>query len=223
MNNSFFYIDHHIQTDILSNLLIKGPKNFSFLKPDEVENSLFMYHMRKLIDRGLVEKKDGSYCLTPDGARWLNQTGLSRRPADKPRNLIQFMVVFEDKILISKRHEHMAQHMNRYLLPGGLHKFGLTSLESAEEIAGSFQLKPSPAILTQVETIIPDHNSHTIADIYEATTENSDYDFKDDVYKMSYLPIKNVVAMTTNEAGNMPILVSKYLDKSLGRHEEFKL
>ena len=40
---------------------------------------------------------------------------------------------------------------------------------------------------------------------------------------MSYLPIKNVVAMTTNEAGNMPILVSKYLDKSLGRHEEFKL
>lgn len=64
-----FHIDHHLQAKVLSHLVSNGESSFSALKPDDVENSLFMYHVRKLITRGIIAKTDSGYILSPDGAR----------------------------------------------------------------------------------------------------------------------------------------------------------
>lgn len=126
------FVDHHIQKTILATLMKDGQASFSNLKPDNVENSLFMYHMRKLINRGMVEKQQDGFGLTAQGTRWLNRTGSAVYQVQAVRSLVQLIVIQDDKVLVSERRAHLAKHMNRYLLPGGLHDFGYTSLQSAQ-------------------------------------------------------------------------------------------
>jgi hypothetical protein len=217
-----FYVDHYIQTDILSVLLRQGPKNFSALKPAELENSLFMYHMRKLIARGIVEKKDGNFSLTAAGVRWLNKTGLGRGEVEAPRCLVQFLVLADNRLLLSERQEHMAEHLNRYLLPGGLHSFGETSLESAQKLSAGINLRLSGGVISQLETIAAGQNSHTIADIYLASVADDNHLFSNDIYKFSFMPISTALKLPAKAAGPIPFILTKYLAKSLGPREEFK-
>ena len=133
-------VDHHLQSTVVETLKEHGETAFSYLKPASVENSLFMYHVRKLITRGIVEKSHGGFRLTPDGARWANHTNHAEQYRPTPRALIQFIVVKDTTVLISERVEHMATHLNRYMLPGGLHRFGETSDESAKRIAAQLGL-----------------------------------------------------------------------------------
>jgi len=181
-----------------------------------------MYHMRKLISRGLVEKTDGNFNLTPDGARWLNKTGLDQQP-EGPRCLIQLLVIVGDSILLAERRQHLAESMNRYLLPGGRHIFGETSLNSTRLLAQKLNLKLNDKLITQVETIIIGLSSHTIADIYKASTDNDNYSLEYSNYHLGFKPIKAVLAMSVKEAGSLPLILSQYLDKSLGQRSHFNL
>ena len=182
--NKHFVVDHHIQTSILSMLMQEGPNTFSKIKPGDIENSLFMYHMRKLVSRGLVEKQDGDFTLTPEGARWLNKTGLKADPIQEPRCIVQFLVINKDMILISERLDHLATHMNKYLLPGGLHNYGSTSIESAQRVATSLHLSPPENLLCKIETI-NSTQSHSLADIYSTSPPSHDYILHDGLYTVS--------------------------------------
>ena len=63
-------LDHHIQKSIVYDLAFAESLRFSDLKPDELENKAFTYHLKKVISAGLVEKlPDGTYTLTPEGRR----------------------------------------------------------------------------------------------------------------------------------------------------------
>lgn len=63
-------LDHHIQRTIVYQLAFASSMRFGELKPDDIENKLFTYHLKKVIAAGFVEKNnEGLYKLTSEGRR----------------------------------------------------------------------------------------------------------------------------------------------------------
>ncbi|MFZ2544412.1 MAG: hypothetical protein WAW80_00305 [Candidatus Saccharimonadales bacterium] len=63
-------LDHHIQRQIVYDLAFSSGLRFSELKPDNLENKSFDYHLKKVIIAGYVVKKEnGTYSLTSEGKR----------------------------------------------------------------------------------------------------------------------------------------------------------
>lgn len=63
-------LDHYLQRDIVYRLAFSEGERFSDLKPDDIENKLFNYHLKKLVSAGYVEKtNEGLYRLTAEGRR----------------------------------------------------------------------------------------------------------------------------------------------------------
>lgn len=63
-------LDHYIQRDIVYHLAFADQLRFGELKPDDIDNKLFTYHLKKVIAAGFVEKRDnGAYALTAEGRR----------------------------------------------------------------------------------------------------------------------------------------------------------
>jgi len=63
-------LDHHIQKSIVYDLAFAESLRFSDLKPDELENKAFTYHLKKVISAGLVEKLPSvAYTLKSKGRR----------------------------------------------------------------------------------------------------------------------------------------------------------
>ena len=58
---------HEIQAGILKNLLFANGSNFSFLNTQKLDNNHFTFHIKRLLEIGLVEKKDDKYFLTTKG------------------------------------------------------------------------------------------------------------------------------------------------------------
>lgn len=78
-------LDHHLQRAIVYRLAFSPGLRFSELKPDEVENKLFDYHLKKVIASKLVVKReDGTYALTAEGRR-LGKRALDKRLASVDR------------------------------------------------------------------------------------------------------------------------------------------
>jgi hypothetical protein len=61
-------LNHHIQKGIIYRLALNSPLRFSELKPAELDNKLFTYHLNIVMKLGLVIKNDeGLYILTSEG------------------------------------------------------------------------------------------------------------------------------------------------------------
>jgi len=61
-------LNHHIQKGIIYRLALESPLRFTDLKPDEIDNKLFSYHLKLVIKSGLVTKNsDSLYALTSEG------------------------------------------------------------------------------------------------------------------------------------------------------------
>lgn len=133
-------IDHHIQAKILQRLFSgDSPVSFSDLKPNDIENSLFMYHMRKLEDRGLITRANKGFLLTPNGARWVNfSSPQTMKNKLVPRMLINLIITTKngDKVVVSKRTSAVSQYLTRYLLPSGFHIYDVPIQEAAKTICG---------------------------------------------------------------------------------------
>lgn len=60
--------EHHIQKEILYNLILSDSVRFADLKPDGIDSNVFTYHLKQLIKQKLVLKNEnGTYDLTPLG------------------------------------------------------------------------------------------------------------------------------------------------------------
>ncbi len=153
------YIDHFLQAETLNKLAsADGPIRFSDLKPEGIENSLFMYHANKLINRGLVAKTDGGFGLTLKGARWTNHAGTFHDfSITTPRPLVQFIIQdSDDNTLLAVRRGQLREQLNDYLLPGNIYRYGLTLEENAAAILGeifSDVAIPQPVLLTVADII----------------------------------------------------------------------
>lgn len=167
------YVDHFLQAQIIQLLVTsEKPLRFSKLKEDGVENSLFMYHANKLIDRGLIEKHSQGFQLTIKGARWANFASSSLMNREVlPKTLVQCIIKSEDSVLIANRTGSMKDLLNRYMLPGGTHHFGKTAEECIMIFLNELfsELIDDPKLLTIAEVIITSEDdliSHTISHIF---------------------------------------------------------
>ncbi len=193
------FTDHHIQDTIIT-ALVSGDQRFSELVPDGMEHSLFMYHMRKLVKDGLVEKDDTVYRLTLKGAQLYNARYSLKKPLQYPRALIQFVVTKDDQILLSKRTTSLAQKLNEYMLPGGVHYFLAPSRTAAAQIAKARGLQVGEYI-GQLETIAAKNNYHGLIDLYKATVIKEDKRQQVE-YAFDWQPIKEVADMSFAIAGS---------------------
>lgn len=233
MTNDFLtkqYVDHFLQAQIIQQLAASdSPVRFSDLKENGVENSLFMYHANKLIDRGLIEKYNGGFQLTTKGARWANFTNsnlLSRVALPKP--LVQCIIKAEDSVLIANRTGSMKDLLNKYVLPGGLHHFG----KSAEESATLFLQKlfagsvGTPSLITVADVIIT-HNDefvyHTISHIFTVTLSGKIDPENTDKYEYNWVDIGSVKGTNPmfKDSQIVPTIVENQL--TLKPYEIFKL
>lgn len=64
---------HEIQASILKELLFNNGTNFSSLNITKLDNNHFTFHIKKLIDVGLVQKYNGKYFLTELGKQEAGQ------------------------------------------------------------------------------------------------------------------------------------------------------
>lgn len=174
-------IDHHIQRDVLQQLFKSAePLSFSDLKPGDVDNSLFMYHMRKLTARGLIEKNRTGYQLTPDGARRINFVSTDTlKPDLYPRVLVSFIVLDETKthVLLSHRISNAAGYVGAYVMPAGRMRYGIPLHESVQERAKDlFGTTVEVKALGSYETIVTSddgYTHHTVSFVHQASLDQA--------------------------------------------------
>lgn len=215
------HIDHHFQARIVDELWL-GERTFSELKPSGIENSLFMYHLRRLIARGIVIKTGQGYSLTPDGARWAHKLDHpSYRAPSALRTLVQLFIVRNGQLLISQRQGVTAKYMNRYLLPSALHAFGTSSEECANALARQLGTTRGH-FMTQVETIMPSQQLHAISDIYAGEYHRESLPADEAYYHYTWISLEEVAAMSITEAGALPALTRSYLNGTLTPRQTLK-
>lgn len=112
-------IDHHLQQAIIELLKQSSePVRYTDLKDPAIENSLFSYHLNKLLTRGMLQKIDDGYSLTVEGARWLNDNGSSIKSSEAPRIAVALVIRDEaDNYLIGRRTGQMKATINDYITP----------------------------------------------------------------------------------------------------------
>lgn len=206
------FTDHHIQDKIIA-ALVAGEQRFSALVPPGTEHSLFMYHMRKLIKDELVEKDDQLYRLTLKGAQLYNARHHLDKPLNYPRSLIQFLVVSGDSVLLSRRKTGIANQLNEYMLPGGIHYFMAPSQTAATSIARARGLTVT-GLAASLETIAPARNYHGLIDIYTAEMVASTKKVHPE-YELVWLPIADVMAMSFDRAGSAPFILRRHAARTI--------
>ena len=101
-------LDHHIQRQIVYQLAFVDSLRFGELKPDDLDNKLFTYHLKKVVAAGFVSKGvDGSYALTLEGRR-IGKGALERerKYIDRAYSVILIALQKDDTWLLYKRHTH---------------------------------------------------------------------------------------------------------------------
>ncbi len=64
---------HQVQAKILTELLFKPGSKFSNLNKMELTNDHFTFHIKKLVEQGLVYKKEAEYFLSESGKEFANR------------------------------------------------------------------------------------------------------------------------------------------------------
>lgn len=157
-------VDHFIQLDILKKLATgTTPLKFSELLNPGFENSLFAYHLKKLCERGLIEKNAiGRYLLTTRGAQVGNWYVESLANVLHPRNLVNFYIEQNNQILLVKRTDAYSTLLNTYLFPGGIVKYGTsTSITASELTIKRFGRSLQHEFIFTFESIIRSHDGFT--------------------------------------------------------------
>lgn len=203
------FTDHHLQDKIVA-ALVDGKKRFSELVPEGLENSMFMYHMNKLLKKGIVQKEDDVYSLTLEGAKKYNARFRLRDPLELPILLVQYLVIENDKVLLTRRKTFLSESLNEYMLPGGNHFFLSSSRNSAMSNAKIRGLEPGEFLFT-VETIAKPRRFHGIIDVYNAKLKGS-LQIKAE-YEQVWLPFEEVLSMSFEQAGSAAFILQKYISK----------
>lgn len=77
---------HHIQQQILAQLIPRAAARYRDLKPVGMDGNLFTYHLGRLIKDEFILKEDGQYRLSPAGARYAGTLSLATlQPRIQPK------------------------------------------------------------------------------------------------------------------------------------------
>lgn len=114
-----YRIEHPQQRDILRRLSKAEGLRFSELKPDIVENNIFMYHIHLLIRQGLIKKHDdGQYMLTSEGLRYVALVTRGQLEHRTQPKLFSFLVLCNDYGEVVLHRRASQPFMGKYAFPG---------------------------------------------------------------------------------------------------------
>lgn len=95
---------HNLQKRILYDLLFESKLKYSELKPLEMENAQFVFHIKQLIDKNLVKKLPDGYQLTDIGKEYANKINVDNIGIYFQSKITAVLcAIQEDTILIYKR------------------------------------------------------------------------------------------------------------------------
>jgi predicted transcriptional regulator len=98
-------IEHNVQRQILRFLGHHERARFTDIKPPELENNAFQYHLKQLIAAKLIRKnEDGTYEITPEGKQEFIVSHLSRTELHEQAHAIFLCALRDgDKWLVARR------------------------------------------------------------------------------------------------------------------------
>lgn len=99
---------HHIQKTIISTLAQKIHLSFSELKPQDIENKLFDYHLKLTIRDDLVVKDSKGYSLSTTGRKMWKRISENSELTSERAFSVLFMVIknSDDEWLLYRRKTH---------------------------------------------------------------------------------------------------------------------
>ena len=96
-----------IQLKILTKLTTSGDgSRYMRLKPEEIESDKFNYHLKYLIGKGLVDKKDNLYGLTVEGRKYISNLDALGNVRETFKVSVALYAVKDNQILLQKRLRH---------------------------------------------------------------------------------------------------------------------
>ena len=219
------YVDHYLQSALLLRLAAADrPLRFTEVKEDGIENSLFMYHANKLIQRGAIVKSGDGFALTPNGARWVNSMNVDMSGANPTvKTLVQFVIRDDEgNILLSSRKGQLKELLNDYMLPGGLHKSGLTADENAKRILEWMfgDAPPKVQFLSVVENLSVYDDGftyHSISHVYTVDMRDRKTPEDDERFEFTWMKISAVTSDNPVFAKSLfvPTFIEKLQDGTL--------
>jgi 8-oxo-dGTP pyrophosphatase MutT (NUDIX family) len=120
-----------VKKDILFRLIYSEGLRYRDLKPDDTDPKLFTYHLKKLIEEGLIEKTGIYYHLTYKGMfftekyRWTD-----KEFAPQPRVHVLVAIKTEDKFVMIKRARQ--SYLGYIDFPGGKAELNENTKQSAK-------------------------------------------------------------------------------------------
>lgn len=128
-------IEHPLQRDILRRLSRNEGLRFSELKPDILENNVFMYHIHLLIRQGLVMKHDdGRYMLTVDGLRYVGIVTRGQLEHRIQPKLFSFLVLCNDRGEVVLHRRASQPFIGKYAFPGEVIYFADSIMNHKERL-----------------------------------------------------------------------------------------
>ena len=136
---------HHIQKYILRTLMYTKKARFTDMRPPKVDSNAYSYHLRVLIKRGLVEKIDSLYRLSPEGLFYVDKVSMDNlEPRIQPK-IITMIVITDDANNVLMFPKTKQPFIQAYMLPfGKVHLDDLTVFEAASrEVIEKVGVEPS--------------------------------------------------------------------------------
>ncbi|HEV7449390.1 MAG TPA: NUDIX hydrolase [Candidatus Paceibacterota bacterium] len=129
---------HEIQGQILKDMLLRESARFSDLRPKGVSSDQFTFHIKKLVDDGVLNKRgDGSYELTLAGKEYANRFDIDSGPVklEKQGKLGVLVVAYRDtktgrQYVMQQRLKHPFYGFHGFIT--GKIKIGESVIETAQ-------------------------------------------------------------------------------------------
>jgi len=119
--------DHHIQRQILERLAFAPTRSFTELKPDDLANNAFSYHLKQLLAEKLVQKQGEAYGLTVEGQRYVDKYSLAtHRPRQQPKVICQIVLRNRNGEYLLARHKRQP-FLEKWAFWSGKQHFGESS------------------------------------------------------------------------------------------------
>lgn len=124
-------LSHHIQKHIISVLMFQKVARFRDLRPPKTDTNLFSYHLKLLLNQGLVDKVDGGYTLSQKGIEYVDKLSTEKFTIRTQPKIITMFVIQNSKgdILLQKRTKQ--PYIDCWTLPYGKLHIDDTNLTEA--------------------------------------------------------------------------------------------
>ena len=161
---------HEIQLSILKKLMFAESVHFAELKPENIENNQFDWHLKQLIKTKFVEKSAYGYKLTVEGRKYCNRFDTDSNKIEMQGKISALMVSMRNingfnEFLMYTRKKH--PFFNCQGFASGKIRWGETVVEAAtRELFEETGLKGICEIINLWHYLVLDEDSSTKEDKY---------------------------------------------------------